>query len=62
VNALLVPAGDPAALAGALERLASTPALADRLAQAAFDDAARFGWDRRAERLDAVLERVRTSR
>lgn len=62
VNALLVPAGDPAALAGALERLAAAPELADTLARAAFEDAARFGWERRAERLEAVLERARTSR
>ena len=62
VNALLVPAGDPAALAAALERLASAPDLADRLARAAVADAARFGWDQRAARLDAVLERARASR
>jgi len=60
VNALLVPAGDPEALARALERLAATPRLAEHLAQTAFDGAAGFGWERRAERLEAVLERART--
>jgi glycosyltransferase involved in cell wall biosynthesis len=60
VNALLVPAGDPEALARALERLAATPRLAEHLAQTAFDRAAGFGWERRAELLEAVLERART--
>ena len=34
VNGLLVPADDPAALAGALQRLAADPGLGERLAQA----------------------------
>jgi glycosyltransferase involved in cell wall biosynthesis len=61
VNALLVPAGDAGALARAVERLLGDPALADRLGQAAFAGANEFSWDRRAERLEPVLERARTS-
>jgi glycosyltransferase involved in cell wall biosynthesis len=62
VNALLVPAGDARALAGAIRRLAGDPPLASRLAQAAFDQAGRFGWDARAERLEPVLNRALASR
>jgi glycosyltransferase involved in cell wall biosynthesis len=62
VNALLVPAGDVASLAGAIERLASDRPLADRLGRAAFESAAEFGWDARAARLEPVLERARTPR
>jgi glycosyltransferase involved in cell wall biosynthesis len=61
VNALLVPAGDADALARAMTRIIGDRALAERLGQAAFDAAADFGWDRRAERLEPVLERARTS-
>ena len=58
VNALLGPAGDPAAMAAAIARLAGDPALALRLARQAFTDAERYSWPRRAERLDAVLTRA----
>lgn len=58
VNAVLVPAGDPAALAAAIARLAADPALADRLGARAFADAAEFSWQRRAERLEAVLTKA----
>jgi glycosyltransferase involved in cell wall biosynthesis len=61
VNALLVPAGDADALAGAIARLIADDSLADRLGQAAFDAALDYTWDRRAERLEPVLERARTS-
>ena len=61
VDALLVPPGDAAALAAAIARLLDDRALASRLAQAAFDRAAEFSWDRRAERLEPVLERARTA-
>jgi glycosyltransferase involved in cell wall biosynthesis len=57
-NALLVPPGDPAALAAAIARLTRDPGLAVRLARRAFADAERYTWARRAERLDAVLARA----
>lgn len=51
-NGLLVPPDDPAALAGALTRAASDPALRVRLsAGAARTAAARMGWNAIAERL-----------
>jgi glycosyltransferase involved in cell wall biosynthesis len=56
VNAVLVPPGDAEALAAALGRLAQDPALARRIALAAFDDAAQYSWARRAARLEPVLE------
>lgn len=40
----VVPAGDPAALAGALAEVAGDPALRERLAQAGRGRAARFSW------------------
>jgi glycosyltransferase involved in cell wall biosynthesis len=61
VNGLLVAPGDAAALAAAVTRLASTPALADRLARTAFEHARTFTWERRAERLEPVLERARNA-
>lgn len=56
VDALLVPPGDAAALAGAIETLAADPALAARLGAAALARAAAFTWEARAERLEAALE------
>jgi glycosyltransferase involved in cell wall biosynthesis len=61
-NALLVPAGDGAALADALRRLIDDPALAARLARTASADVEAFGWDQRAERLERILEHARASR
>jgi len=55
-NALLVQAGSAHALADAVQRLAADPDLTERLARQAFDDAARYGWDRRAAHLEAVFE------
>jgi glycosyltransferase involved in cell wall biosynthesis len=55
VNALLVEPGRPEALADAIGRLVADPALMERLARAAFDEAARFSWEARAERLEPVL-------
>lgn len=57
-NALLVAPGDPEALARALDRLASDPLLAGRLAGAAHAKAAEYTWARRAERLEALFEQV----
>lgn len=62
VNALFVAPGDASALATAISLLASERELAAHLARAAFDAAARYGWDRRAARLEPLLERVRQPR
>jgi glycosyltransferase involved in cell wall biosynthesis len=58
-NALLVEPDSPPALASAIRRLTSEPALARRLAAKAFDDAAYYGWATRAERIDVVLGAAR---
>jgi glycosyltransferase involved in cell wall biosynthesis len=58
-NALLVPAGDPAALAAAIERLAGDRGLAHRLAEQAFADVPDYTWERRAARIEALLNEVR---
>lgn len=55
VNALLVPAGDPIALAAAIDRLLTDPQLAARLARAALDDVPNYSWQRRAELLEALF-------
>ena len=60
-NAVLVPAGDAAALAEALGALAADPDRADRLGRQAFTDAAGYSWERRAERLERVLQRALAS-
>ena len=53
-NALLVPPGDPAAAAAALDRLRE-PALAARLGNAAYALAAELTWDKRAEKIEVFL-------
>jgi glycosyltransferase involved in cell wall biosynthesis len=55
-NARLVPPDDPRALAEALLAVTRDPALAVRLARGAFDTAAEYSWDRRAARLEAILQ------
>jgi glycosyltransferase involved in cell wall biosynthesis len=55
VNALLVPPGDPVALASAIDRLLTNPELAARLAHAALDDVPKYSWERRAELLEALF-------
>jgi glycosyltransferase involved in cell wall biosynthesis len=56
VNALLVPPGDPSALASAISRLVSEPALAIALAARAKRDVTDYSWARRAERLEELLQ------
>ncbi len=53
-NALLVPPGDPAAAAAALDRLRD-PALGARLGAAAAALATELTWDKRAEKIQAFL-------
>lgn len=57
-NALLVPPGDAAAIAAAVARLLDDPALARGLARRAWEDAARYTWEARAEAIEALLREV----
>ncbi len=57
-NACLVAPGDAHALAAGIRRVLDDPALAARIARRAFEDAAAYSWDRRAERLEALLSDV----
>jgi len=57
-SALLVPPGDAAALADAIDRLLTDPDLSARLARAAFDEVPAYSWARRAERLEALFAEV----
>lgn len=62
-NALLVPPGDIAAVARALDRILSEPGLAARLGAAALASAAGLTWDKRAEKIEAFLtERLAATR
>ena len=54
-NAVLVEPGDPAALARGVSRVLGDEAWAARLAARAQQDLGEYTWDRRAERLEAVL-------
>jgi glycosyltransferase involved in cell wall biosynthesis len=58
-NGLLIPPGNPAALAAALQRLQGDRALAARLGAAARVTAEGFGWDTARARLEPLLERWR---
>lgn len=58
-NAILVPPGDPPALAQALRRLLDAPDLAERIARAAFLEAPRYSWGARAEALRELFAEVR---
>ncbi len=55
---LLVPPGDPEALAAALTRVLRDPALAARLGTAASHEAAKYHWNRLARRVLGVYETV----
>jgi glycosyltransferase involved in cell wall biosynthesis len=55
-NARLVPPDDPHALAEALLAVARDPAGAVRLARGAFETASEYSWDRRAARLESILQ------
>ena len=54
-TALLVPAGDPGALAAAIGRIAADTALASRLGAAALALAPSYTWEARAARLEPAL-------
>ncbi len=55
-NALLVPPGDPAAAAAALDRILHVPDLAATLSLSALAAAGELTWDRRAEKIETFLE------
>lgn len=57
-EALLVPPGDPRAMARAITRVLEDSALAGRLAQAASELASHYSWGRRAERLEALFRQI----
>jgi glycosyltransferase involved in cell wall biosynthesis len=61
-TALLVPPGDPAAMAVAIRRLASDAALGARLGAAARAEVAQYSWSRRAERLETLFRQVLDAR
>jgi glycosyltransferase involved in cell wall biosynthesis len=58
ISAVLVAAGDAAALAAGIRRLAGDAALRARLAAAAKAAAAEYSWDRRAARLETLFTDV----
>jgi glycosyltransferase involved in cell wall biosynthesis len=58
VNGLLVAPGHADALAAAIRRLTGDAVLATRLARAAYEAVSEYTWDRRAERLERVLQRA----
>ncbi len=62
VNAILVPAGDPHALAFAIDRLLRDSALSSRLAARAFEDVKAYSWDRRAQAIEELLLTLSGSR
>ena len=56
VNAVLVEPGLPRALAAAVGQLLADGPRLDRLSRTAFEAAAAYSWEARAERLEPVLE------
>ena len=58
VDGLLVPPDDPAALAAAILRVLTDPALALRLAGSGKARAAEFSWDRVAAQVEAVYGEI----
>jgi glycosyltransferase involved in cell wall biosynthesis len=57
-NALLVTPGNPAALAAGVRRLLDDDTLSERLSRTAAADVRAYTWDRRAERLETLLQQV----
>ncbi len=55
VNAILVPPGDPRALAESIRELLEDWALAERIAQKAFEDVQEYTWEKRAQKIIRFL-------
>jgi glycosyltransferase involved in cell wall biosynthesis len=58
-NALLIPPGNPQALTAAIRRLRDDRGLAAALAARAREDVSAYTWEKRAERLEVLFDRVR---
>jgi glycosyltransferase involved in cell wall biosynthesis len=58
VHAVLVPPGNASALAAGIRRVLSDPELAARLAKTAATAVLDYTWDRRAERIESLLQTV----
>ena len=61
-NAILVAPSNADALAAGIRRAATDASLAARIARTAFDDAAGYTWEHRAERVDQLLQTVQGGR
>jgi glycosyltransferase involved in cell wall biosynthesis len=57
-NSILVEAGNPDALAAGIRRVLADRELAGRIARHAFEDAANYTWERRAERLEELIQKA----
>ena len=55
-NGILVPPGDPEALAAGLDRVLGDPALGESIARQARKDVEAYAWDRHAEEIRAIVE------
>lgn len=61
-QALLVEPGNPDALARAIEQLFSKRALAEKLARAAYVEAPKYTWAKRAEKLETLFTAIHSDR
>lgn len=59
-HALLAAPGSPEALAAAIQKLIEDRALAEKLARAAYADAPKYTWGRRAEKLEALFTALKS--
>ena len=57
-NSCLVPAADPEALASGIANVLNDWETGERIARNAFLEASAYTWDRRAERLESLLEQA----
>ena len=57
-NARLVEPGDPDALAAGIRQVLDDGDFAERIARRAFEQAPAYSWERRAERIETLLDRV----
>ena len=55
VNCLVVPVGDPQAMARAVQRVLTDESLAKRLSEAGIETARRYTWDAMVDRMESIL-------